>query len=452
MRQGKEQFFKGAVLLFLAGLGSRTEVRVIGSIAITELFMLIIGPFLFFKNFYLLKREGFLPFLVLTVMSCFGCVIGSWANQTERVFMLKGLAVPVVYFVATVCFHSLLRNDLGALKWFLVGSFLSGIVSIFVFQQATYAVNASGVVLEGSDAVASVTGYALFWSNKINEIIKLPISCSYFATPTLYCWVAPIVGVIVSLLCSQGSGRAAAAVGVAGAGLLFLGGKSRKSIARLGRHIFVLIIVGIVGIFVVKMGYSYLAKNGILGYKAQVKYEKQTTMGSGVLDILMAGRMELFCALFACADRPIVGWGPKAEDKGGYVEKFLTKYGSYEDLEQYLRVLRWSAANGCPYRMIPAHTHIGAFWLFYGIFGLLLWLYVFWLMYKYIRCYASAIPQWFGFLGLLLCGKVWAILFSPPGGRIGDVFFIVCLLFCRAVATNKMKLPYEMELEAAQRK
>lgn len=432
--------------LFLAGLGSMTEVHFFGSIALTELVMFVVGPILFFVNYQHLRNEGFLSFVWLTLLTCVGCVVASMVNHTYWLLALKGLAFPAVYFVATVTFHHLMRKDLSAMKWFLIGTFLSSIVSIFIFQQETYTV-ASGEILQGAEATERVVGNALFWSGKIKSLLQLPTMCFYLATPSVYNFSMPLCGAVISLLFSDVSGRAASAIGVASAFLIFFGGKSRHSIGKLGRHIVLLVFIGLVLAFAIKTTYAYLASSGMLGYKAQEKYEKQTARGNGILNILMAGRMELFCGLFACIDKPIIGWGPKPEDTGNYVLDYLTKYATDEDLRAYIQSLQSDAIYGYRRRLIPAHSHIEASWLQYGIFGLLLWLYVFWLMYKYVRSYAVAIPQWFGYIGLSLLGMIWTILFSPMGGRLGDMFFVVCLLFSRAVFRGRIALPCEMVSE-----
>lgn len=121
--------------LFLAGLGSMTEVHFFGSIALTELAMIVVGPVLFFVNFQRLRHDGFLPFVWLTLLTCLGGIVASKVNHTYWLFALKGLAFPSVYFVATVTFHHFLRRDLSSMKWFLVGAFFSSIVSILFFNK-----------------------------------------------------------------------------------------------------------------------------------------------------------------------------------------------------------------------------------------------------------------------------------------------------------------------------
>ena len=67
--------------LFLAGLGSMTEVHFFGSIAITELAMFVVAPILFLKNFHRLRHDGLIPFVWLAILTCVGCI---YANQLLR--------------------------------------------------------------------------------------------------------------------------------------------------------------------------------------------------------------------------------------------------------------------------------------------------------------------------------------------------------------------------------
>lgn len=433
--------------LFLAGLGSETQIHFFGSIAITELFFYALAPILFFMDYRRLKHDGFLPWIWLTILTCFGCLISSKVNETYWLLMLKGVAVPAVYFAAAIVFHRLLHDDLSAMKWFLIGNFLSSIVCVFIFQPETFTRSANGELASGEAAVEAVVGYALFWSSRITAVLTMPVKCCYLQTPVVYSSIIPIVCAAILMFFSGNSGRSAAAVAIASMAMLVIGGKSRKQIARLGKHFWLFLIVGCIFAVIVKNTYSFCAQNGVLGDVARTKYEKQTATGTGILNILMAGRMELFCGLHACWDYPIIGLGPRPEDRNGYTENYLRKYASQEDFDNYIRSVEFMKRRGEFYRGVPDHSHIVYFWLRYGFFGLLLWLYVFWLMFKYVKKYSSSIPQWYGYMCLATPAMIWNILFSPPGGRLTTTFFIVCMLFCQAIANGKVRLPVEMELE-----
>lgn len=447
MNQGGRRNTATKVWLFLAGLGSYTEVHFFGSIAISELFFYALAPLLFFKNYAALRRDGFLPWVWLTILVCVGCFISSKVNGTYWLFMLKGIAVPAVYFSATIVFHHLLRKDPSAVKWFLIGLFLSSIISIFIFQRETFTVQ-GGEMQTGEDAVDAVVGNPLFWAGKINAVLKLPINCFYLSVPLPYSVAAPIVGAIITVLTSGNTGRAAAAVSVAASACIFFGGKSRFKQAWVGRHIILFLVAGVFVAFAVKTVYSHAASSGLMGESAKTKYERQTEMGSGLLDILMAGRMELFCGLRACIDRPIIGFGPRTEDRYGYAERFYKKYGTHEDVQNYFRTVQLYLSRTGGFPPIPDHSHLVYFWLRYGVFGLTLWMFVFWQMFMYFRRYSSAVPQWYGYMCLTIPSMCWSILFNPPGGRTSTTFFVVCLLMCRAIYKRRIMLPFEMEMEA----
>lgn len=437
-----------SALLFLIGLGSVTQFHLVGSLGLSELPMFLLAPFIFILDYRRLSADGFAPFIWLLILTCFGCLISSHVNDTPDIFLLKGLAHPYAMFSAAVIFHRLLRNNFGGLKWFVIGAFLSGIISIFIFQQETYTAG-GGYLAEGTDAINRVMGYSLFWSGKIKEVLTLPVKAAYLSVPTAYSAGVGVFLVALTMVISSGSGRSAALTILASTVLIAIARRSRLRMERIGKHIIIVGICSVVALGVLKAGYSFAAREGLLGYEAQRKYLKQTRMGDSALKILMAGRMEFFCGVMACLDHPILGFGPKGEDTGGYVERYLREYGAQEDYEHYVADVQWRKSRGeLSYMAIPAHSYIGMFWISYGIVGLLLWLYVLGMFFMYLRKYASAIPQWYGYVVLGLTAESWHIFFSPFASRFQLPLLICCILFCKAVKKGMLTLPMDMEMEA----
>lgn len=419
-----------------------------GSLGISELPIFLLAPIVFLLDYRELKVDGFLPFVWLTISVCVGCCISSFFNSTPRVFFLKGLAHPYALFALTVVLHHFLRRDLSAMKYYLIGVFISSIICIFIFQQETWtAVGAD--IAKGAEATERVVGNPLFWSSKIKALLVLPISIAYMRVPVTYSVIVPIACAILAMFCSGESGRSAAAVAMLSSVLLCIGGKKRARIKMLGKHIGLVVLICGGAVLLLKNGYSYAASSGMLGYKAKEKYEQQTERGKDILHMLMTGRMELFCGVMACLDHPILGFGPKAEDTGGYVSRYLEKYGRLEDYQSFMHDQRTAARRGeYRYVAIPSHSYISFFWIYYGIIGLILWCYVLFLIWRYLKLYAPAIPQWYGYVVLTIPGEVWNIFFSTFGGRTTTPFLISCILLARAVYKRKLFLPYEMELES----
>lgn len=434
------------LLLFLIGLGSQTEIQFVGSIGISELILFLTGPFVFFLDYRQLRADGFMPFVWLSILTCVGCVLSSVINHTHWVLLLKGLASPYSVFVATIVFHRLLRKDFSALKWFVFGVFISSIVSIFVFQQATYTVH-GGEFLEGSEATNAVVSNPLFWSSRISSLLMLPINMWYVSTPYIYSASMPFVAAVIKILFSASSGRSAALCSFLAGFYIAIAGKSVRRMRRVGRN-FLLVLVGLFALLMIgKQVYVYAAKNNYLGEKARDKYYKQTQGSSSILKIIMGGRLEFFTALRACLDRPIVGFGSKPRDTKGYYEEMLRKYGNEADYDFYVRLKMSRAERGIEIHTIPSHSHLASFWLQYGIVGLIFWLYVLGSFLRYFTRYAYGIPQWYGFCVLGITNFIWDIFFSPFGGRISIAVLMSCILFARAVVLGRCQLPWKMQDE-----
>lgn len=435
-------------ILFLIGLGFQTQIHFFGSIGISELILFLVAPIVFVQDYHRLRYDGFLPMVWLSLLVCVGCVVSGLYNQAYYILILKRLATVYSMFVMLVVMHRLLRKDLSGLKYLLIGNFISSIICVFIFQQETSVV-AEGDVKTGAEAIEAVTGYALFWTAKIANILELPVSCFYMQMPTAYSVLSPLVASGLYLIFSNSSGRSAAVVSSGAALIIFLGKKSARRIRRIGKNFILFVIV--MGLLLVGMKavYSHAAKAGLLGEAALKKYESQTRMGSSILRILMAGRVEFFVCMRAALDRPLLGWGPRPLDTGGYHADYLFKYGAPEDYDAYQSRLGSLAMKGVYGIPLPQHSVIASAWLTSGIIGLIFWLGVLWKMFSYFRHYAYAIPQYFGYVTILICHAGWNIFFSGQD-RLGLPMMLVCILFARAVGKGRVSLTMEMAREVKQ--
>ena len=436
--------------LFLIGLGSQTHIHIVGSIGISEIALFLLAPIIFFTDYKQLRADGFLPFVWLSILTCLGCVFSGFINDTYHVFLLKGLAAPYAVFASTVVLHWMLRKDFSGLRWLLVGIFISSIISIFIFQQEVFTVR-GGDVLEGEEAVAAVTSNPLFWSSKITAALNLPITAWYLSTPYSYSATMPFVSGLIKILFSESSGRSAALVSWLGGFYILIAGKSPQRMRRIGRNFGMMVLLMIVLLIVGKHVYIYAASNNYLGEKAREKYFKQSQGSSSMLKLIMGGRLEFFTSIRACIDKPIIGFGPKPIDEKGYYEMMLRKYGNPDDYEAYANSILARARRGITVHAIPAHSHLGSFWLQYGIIGLVFWLYVLGMFLKYFKKYCFAIPQWYGYCAIAIASFLWDIFFSPFSGRIDIALLMTCILFSRAVTRGWMQLPWAMQEEIARK-
>ena len=438
---------RASILLFFAGMFSMTQVRVVGSIGISELVIFLVAPFVFLQDLNILRRDKFLTILNLALLTCCGCVLSSLYNHTPMPLFLRGFAAPYSIWACIVVFHRLLRRNLSGLKWALAGFSLSIIINIFCFQAAVEADSlAEGA--RGVDAAAGIMSGPIFWVGRLSSVLSLPYRGWFLSTPLIYTIVTPVFLVLFSMTTTT-SGRSASLTTLAGLALILFCRKSQKRMRSFSKALPFFIVFGLVGVLLANAAYRYSAEKGWLGEEAYKKYVNQTKQGKDVLHLLMAGRSDFFVGLIALKDRPFWGYGPWARDQGGYMEAFLAEYGAPEDFEYYAAEMRRRLQTGQSHMLMPAHSHIVGFWLWFGALGMPIWFYVLCLIYDYYRHSMSAIPQYFGFLAMGLPNILWGIFFSPFSSRVNVAFLLTALLVNRAVAKRCIPLPPVMQMEIA---
>ena len=436
---------KLTLLWFILGLGSKLQV--IASLSITEMIVLASAPFIFFKNYKNMKRDGIIPFFALSLLVIAGCIIASIANHTSSQYILRGLAVTSIVTCSIIFSHWILRKDPGGFKWFILALPLSAIISTFYFKAS---VEMSMLGESASEIMSGPT----YWIKRLTPLVLAPTKGWYLQTPWAVNVFAPLSMAAFAILTSV-SGRASALNAIAFAVFVIIGGKSRRSINRISQHFFSLCVCGVVMIAVAYYAYKVSASQGWLGEDARKKYENQTHGGEGgVGRLLLGGRGESFIGLLACRDKPIVGWGPWAMDECGYVEEFMMKYGTLEDVENLFKMNEWRMRYGITQMMLPCHAYITEFWAWYGVWGLVFWLYIIYVLLRYLRQDVAVVPQWFAWLACSIPGMFWGIFFSPFSNRVEIPLFVVACLMARAVRRGRFQLPPVMivEIEKAERR
>lgn len=436
-----------AVQMFLLGLFSLTRIYfVIGTVFISELLCDIIAPFLMLKCWRRMRREGFALYVYLVI----AMVIGLFASSLYNHAGLKDIYKNAINYYALisffVVFYHLIGKNMRSLGWFFLGFAISGVITIWVLNVTVVDADMYGGKMYGEASVEDVTSYALFWTNKIKGFGQIPIIWSYLGTPLLYSCSIPVVLTVAALFLTI-SGRGQSIAALMGGALMILVQKSRKRMSGLGRHIWVVLVAGISVVVLYKGIYSKLAKSGVLGIDARAKYEGQSAYGSSALRILMRSRSEFFTSLYAVLHHPIMGFGTLNLDKGGYVGKYVERFGADRDLLLYIYVQKKVLERGST-MALPQHSHIVGSWCACGILGLIFYVWYLWLVYQFMRRYMSAVPQWFGFFSLYIPSTIFNIFFSPMVNRWPIALLAVCMLYAKAIAKGKVILPYDMEMEA----
>ena len=127
--------------------------------------------------------------------------------------------------------------------------------------------------------------------------------------------------------------------------------------------------------------------------------------------------------------------------------EFILKYGTPEDWEVLAK------QDPDKVGLIAGHSYMESFWVSYGIFGLIFWLYVLFVFVRYLRQDCWVMPQWYMWLAASIPGYCWGIFFSPWSDRVGGILFVVACLMTRAVRKGRQPLPMKMirEIEKSER-
>lgn len=166
--------------------------------------------------------------------------------------------------------------------------------------------------------------------------------------------------------------------------------------------------------------YYYAAGTGILGDEALAKFERQS---GGRFGVLLGGRSEILISARAIADSPIIGHGSWAKDcKYVYM---------YRDLIKDLGYKKYISAETC---LIPSHSFLFGSWVYSGLAGVLLWLWLIFLVIKTLVVLVRAPVAVMPLIAFIAISLLWNILFSPFGAdqRFIMPFYVIVLMTASA--------------------
>ena len=399
--------------LFLVGLFSMTQIRLIGAFPLCEAVTIPIGLLLFFKLPQYFSNKHFRNVVLLGLLWFFGAFISDVYNGSLTNDILKGLGT-VAFIVTNLVFsYWALKDNHYRIIWFLIGAFLSAFLQLFMFTSMTLQQQMVENGLTGVWEVWAVYFIApavlLFAFRYYGSHRKLVISVIFlYAVYSIFNMsrnqflIYSLVGLLLVAFGSIKSYKEGVVK------QKFLQSKSL-------RYLFLIFL----GLIVVKGSYEYLAGQGYLGEDAYRKYEMQkvdSKLG------LASGRKEFWIGLYAVRDSPVLGFGSFAKDNNNYALNFLQTF----DPDNIM------AINSFRYKTdIPAHSHIICAWVWHGFAGLLFWSYIVYLILLFLWKYLMKDPPLIAFSLLMSFIFLWNIFFSPIADRIGEamkiIFFILSM-------------------------
>ena len=410
-------------LAFLFGLGSMTQIRIVGAMGITEAVCIFLSPFVFINiwpRFGKTKGVKVVLFMLLWFLSA---IITDIYRKSSLDDAVRGIFVLPFLFAVFVVAFALLWDDLMRVKWMVLGMAVSGIISIFFFRTQALI----GRAAETGMQVEEIINFKLVYASVLMLVIGVITVFLFKRRPMLVVLIllgASFIyllqgyrnGFLTLLLCAGGS---------------WLSKDRFFTLRKLQENALLLVaIVAISGITAMEI-YAYAVQKGWLGESELEKYKNQTDSSVGLLE----GRAQFIASMFAIRDSPILGHGSWAVDKSGYGADMYRYIDDKDKMEQYNRL----AMKKAPW--IPTHSHLWQAWVWHGFLGGLFWIYTFILILQYLKTGLHLCRPLIAYNLLLFIGASWDLFFSPfsQRPRWAVVFTIISLTLAEVQRRRKMK-------------
>lgn len=412
--------------LFLLGMFAMTEVNLVGYIGVSELFCYAMGPVFFCMDYRRMKQDGFTPFLMMAVFMFASGLLSNWVNHAPVNWALRGLAASFSIFAITSTLYHFLKDNIMDCRWLLAGFAVSTTLCVFVLQPGNIRGGIGGI--GGDEATQRAMDYSLFWFDQLATWLPLPIYLCYRRMPKA--WILMVSAFLLVFGFVFSNNRSSLIVGSLTFLLLMVSDQHHRSMRFIKTNFWALVVTGLILAPLGNWFYKWSARQGFLGEAAQRKYEVQISrVKGGVWGTLIAGRAGTFAGLYAAIDKPILGHGAWAPDTKGYWGYFITKYGDEKDYKVYSEKRQQGKIA-----TIPAHSFIVCFWIWNGIGGLAMALYMLYLLVSTLKNRLDTIPHLYGYFAFMIPPYLWSIFFSPFGRRMITVTLFVLCLFVRAAA------------------
>lgn len=387
-------------LLFVVGLLVFIKLKILGTFATAEILIFAVTPFIPFRQF--MRDPRMRTFFTLACVWLLGVLIADFYNESTLENCLKG-AFNVVFLILLIPFsYWTLHDKPERMLTFLAGAAISSYVAFLLFGSG-YESEVSNIVW-GYYAIqylfVAAAAFLYFSGHRKAGCVTL-FMYGFYGLFNLSRYTFLLYTLDVIILFSIGK----------------VTERNRRARRRaLYRHALFLVLCLCAAFGGIRAVYSGLAAGGMLGKYAQEKYRSQAETVLGIA----SGRVDFFEAGYAIIANPLMGYGSFAIDKDNVVNRFREKVGLERATNRGVTGINKS---------LPTHSYLFGAWVQSGILGMLIWLWAFIILVKFLTRYLLYRPR-LVLLNLALASMtLWDILFSPLSSRpivvFSMTFFII---------------------------
>lgn len=409
-----------ALFLVLIGATGRFDFTIIARVPAAELLAFGSLPFLFRNGSLPTALPRFKLIMIFLVLWALGIVISDLYNVNFFARSIRGIMKPTFcglwflfyYFITIKDYRLLMFPSIGAIFAALQNYYFPQAFTVESIAAGGYEAIAFGVV----PIVTACFGCLAIWLYRFNRLYAV----------TAFFMIAVVLAFI-------GAPRSNVATSLFAAGVIAYiwwtrGGAHRSFRLSMGRLVW-MGVLGVIGITFIFYSYQYMASQGWFGEQQLRKYTEQshqTIFGNSPLGIILGGRPQIFGAMLAIADQPILGFGSwTAWLMTDYFYDAMSIVGADSNMLQRLTITGEVAGVG--------HSILLVAWLENGILALAG---IIGVAYIYLKVFITTIERDSRITPIIVaifCGFCWDFFFSPfdAGTRkqIGLMFALYVLNF-----------------------
>lgn len=388
-------------LVFLISATSTFTVSFLGLVAVSELILLAILPWLIIND----KKKSysfninFRSTVLMLLVWFLSVVISDLYNATPLSKFYKGIGQPLMIFVSFWSLCLLLKNSRSFFKYFLIGNIVSAIVNIFTNQVA--AENFRFGLFKVLTAIVFFVMYSIWTSHRKKNVYYLFL-------------ILAIIGFV-------SGGRSNGLIILIAVFILYYAETNRIKTTVSKSKIFKILLLTVVVGWITQELYVFSVKSKLFPRDYQEKFESQLATG---LPVILSGRTEFFGSSQAIIDSPIFGHGSWASNPKYLIIVLNKTFVTDEARREYLVETRGSSK-------IPSHSFIFGEWVEHGILGMIFFLFFGQRLFRLLLYILenSKKPE-IPFLTYVLITYAWHLFFSPIGAE--KRLFIVLILCLNA--------------------
>lgn len=413
MRSRLRDFGRYSVLAFLVGLGSTLYVPTpMGRVAMFDLASYVFAIPLFLQRFPKYPKV-FKRLLFLGVLWILNSIVTDFYRGMDFMIAFKAVMIMLNSLTLMIVCEWILWKTPRCIPYFLAGASISAVISLYYFQNGAllhyaltngYEGGAGGI---GEFLIEKQTT-PLYVAMTFTAGVMLPRLWGVFPNP-LCVLLTSLAGMYVMI---HGGSRSTCLVYITVAGLMACYFYMPKFFMTLFKNKLVTLGCVAMAAAVFNSVYVFACKNGYLGEEGIRKYEEKMSGQSSFLD----DRNDIIVNWPFLWRSPIIGAGTIPIDRWGYMDR----NPHIPHTDQFGRPIHYTVFLG--------HSCIVGAWTLNGIFGLIFWAYILWLIFDFLGNKVFLLGDAGPFVIHGIIGIVWAVLFSPYGGFRGKAMMIAAFV------------------------